>query len=88
MHNNDIILLTRAQVAKRLNVSLHKAGAYMLQMPCVILPSGRKRVTEETLSMWIREHTFFPAEKPERQKRTKQRDSLLTPEGKMRRRTA
>ena len=51
-------LLTKKDVAERLQVCLHKAGDYMREMRCVVLPGDRsKRVTEDELARWIRSRT-------------------------------
>lgn len=47
-------LLTKKDVAERLQVCLHKAGDYMREMRCVVLPGDRtRRVTEEDFQRWI-----------------------------------
>lgn len=54
-------LLTLEDVAERLQVSKHRAGDYMRQMTCVVLPGGgRRRVTEQALEEWLRLHTEKP----------------------------
>ena len=54
------MLLTRQDIAERLQVSLHKAGDYMLQMERVKLPGGRVRITEEAFNTWLKAHTERP----------------------------
>lgn len=54
-------LLTLEDVAERLQVSRHRAGDYMRQMQCIILPGGgRRRVTEQAFAAWLRQHTEQP----------------------------
>ena len=55
-------LLTIEDVAERLQVSRHRAGDYMRQMSCVILPGGRRRrVTEQAFQNWLRMNMEHPA---------------------------
>lgn len=55
-------LLTIEDVAERLQVSRHRAGDYMRQMSCVILPGGRRRrVTEQAFQAWLRLNMEHPA---------------------------
>ena len=54
-------LLTLEDVAERLQVSKHRAGDYMRQMACVVLPGGnRRRVSEQAFNAWLRLHTEQP----------------------------
>lgn len=47
-------LLTRQDVAERLQVGINKAGEYMRTMRCVVLPGEkRRRVTEEDFERWL-----------------------------------
>lgn len=46
-------LLTREDIAARLQIGINRAGQYMAQMRCVVFPSGRKRVTEKAFQEWL-----------------------------------
>ena len=75
--------LTRANVAELLQISEHAAGTLMNDMRCLILPGGRKRVSESDLQVWIESHTKCQKEKPLKVMR---RDSSLFDEkGRIRR---
>ena len=55
-------LLTRAEIAEQLGVSLSKAGQLMKEMAQVALggANGHKRVPQWALDAWIQEHTIHP----------------------------
>ena len=61
------VCLTRADVAARLQVSEKLAGALMREMTCVMV-GKRRRVTEEALDAWRREHEIAPGETPAKSK--------------------
>ena len=65
-------LLTRAEIAEQLGVSLSKASQLMKEMACVSLgagPDAHKRVPQWALDAWINEHTIHPGAKPEPKRR-------------------
>lgn len=94
----DEELLTSEDVAVRLRVSLDTARECMHKMPCLVLPSGRRRIKAQDLERWIIENTELPtltmAEYRARQKaakaaemaqaaKYKQTPSIYRPDGKI-----
>ena len=82
VHEQDTTFLTRSQIAEILSISEHKAGELMHEMPCLVLPGGRKRVSMEDFTRWAESHKVYPVSKPRNHNRP------IKTENRIRRRTA